>query len=66
MGTITSSFLTEEDYHQIHAETGCKWTVLKFTLFIVLSVYFKVNEQQVRRLYQRFSHLDKRSKGYLV
>ena len=25
-----------------------------------------VNEQQVRRLYQRFSHLDKLSKGYLT
>lgn len=46
MGNI-NTFLTEEDYRQIHEETG-------FT------------EYQIRRLYSRFAHLDKRSKGFLT
>lgn len=45
MGNVPS-FITPEEYRQLHEETG-------FT------------ESQIRRLYSRFAHLDKRSKGYL-
>ncbi|XP_064403797.1 calcineurin B homologous protein 1-like isoform X2 [Halichondria panicea] len=46
MGNV-NTFLTEDDYQQIHDETG-------------------FSESQIRRLYSRFAHLDKRSKGYLM
>ena len=31
MGGATSNFLTEEDYAQIHEETGCNPTILQYS-----------------------------------
>ena len=65
MGNI-NTFLTEEDYIQIHEETGCKEETAVFRLGVTILLVFIVTENQIRRLYSRFAHLDKRSKGYLV
>ena len=73
MGNVPS-FLTPEEYQQLHEETGCEWAqcvaVARFVFVIEQSgsLLFScpVTESQIRRLYSRFAHLDKRSKGYLV
>ena len=73
MGNI-NTFLTEDDYKQIHSETGCKLRGKRHRYVCSLCVCvcyeellcFSVSESQIRRLYSRFAHLDKRSKGYLM
>lgn len=68
MGNV-NTFLTEDDYKQINEETGCECVcvlVASSILSDLLRPYIpSVNESQIRRLYSRFAHLDKRSKGYL-
>ena len=66
MGNVPS-FITPEEYSQLHEETGCERERERGGGDPSRSdTHSAVTESQIRRLYSRFAHLDKRSKGYLA
>ena len=74
MGLKSSTLLQEEDIEEIQNETGCKFILIlmwsRNSRGILIScknnfAIFSVSPNQIRRLYCRFSSLDKATKGTL-
>jgi len=65
MGTNSSVMLQDEEIKDIQMETGCENDNILFTTMCVENVQFVVSKNQIVRLYNRFTSLDKSVSGSL-